>query len=64
MSTLSRKIDFAVIISVSNANPNGDPLNETGLAKTMKVSEKYLMYVLKKNQKPIPRYGRENICAV
>ncbi len=27
MSTLSRKIDFAVIISVTNANPNGDPLN-------------------------------------
>ncbi|MBN1482258.1 type I-C CRISPR-associated protein Cas7/Csd2 [candidate division KSB1 bacterium] len=27
MSTLSKKIDFAVIISVSNANPNGDPLN-------------------------------------
>ncbi|HHY65559.1 MAG TPA: type I-C CRISPR-associated protein Cas7/Csd2 [Clostridiaceae bacterium] len=27
MSTLSRKIDFAAIISVTNANPNGDPLN-------------------------------------
>ena len=27
MSTLSRKIDFTVIISVTNANPNGDPLN-------------------------------------
>jgi CRISPR-associated protein Csd2 len=27
MSTLSNKIDFAVIISVNNANPNGDPLN-------------------------------------
>lgn len=27
MSTLSGKIDFAVIVSVSNANPNGDPLN-------------------------------------
>ena len=24
---LSKKIDFAIIISVSNANPNGDPLN-------------------------------------
>lgn len=27
MTTLSNKIDFAVIISVNNANPNGDPLN-------------------------------------
>lgn len=27
MSSLQHKIDFAVIISVSHANPNGDPLN-------------------------------------
>lgn len=27
MTTLSRKIDFAVIVCVRNANPNGDPLN-------------------------------------
>lgn len=27
MSTLGQKIDFAVILSVKNANPNGDPLN-------------------------------------
>jgi CRISPR-associated protein Csd2 len=27
MTTLTNKIDFAVIISVKNANPNGDPLN-------------------------------------
>lgn len=27
MGALDRKIDFAVIISVRNANPNGDPLN-------------------------------------
>ena len=27
MSTLSNKIDFAVILSVTKANPNGDPLN-------------------------------------
>ena len=27
METLKNKIDFAVIISVKNANPNGDPLN-------------------------------------
>lgn len=27
MNTLSKKIDFAVIIGVQNANPNGDPLN-------------------------------------
>lgn len=28
MNTLERKIDFAVIISVTDANPNGDPLND------------------------------------
>lgn len=27
MTTLTKKIDFAVIFSVKNANPNGDPLN-------------------------------------
>ncbi|UTR13108.1 type I-C CRISPR-associated protein Cas7/Csd2 [Salipaludibacillus sp. LMS25] len=27
MSTLDHKIDFAVVVSVSKANPNGDPLN-------------------------------------
>jgi CRISPR-associated protein Csd2 len=27
MTTLTNKIDFAVIINVKNANPNGDPLN-------------------------------------
>jgi len=27
MTTLSKKIDFAVILTVSHANPNGDPLN-------------------------------------
>ena len=27
MSTLSKKIDFAVIVTVKHANPNGDPLN-------------------------------------
>lgn len=27
METLSKKIDFAVIMRVKNANPNGDPLN-------------------------------------
>lgn len=27
MTTLSKKIDFAIIMRVKNANPNGDPLN-------------------------------------
>lgn len=27
MATLSKKIDFAIIMSIKNANPNGDPLN-------------------------------------
>lgn len=27
MSTLQNKIDFAVVLRVKNANPNGDPLN-------------------------------------
>lgn len=28
MTTLNKKIDFAILIGVNNANPNGDPLNE------------------------------------
>jgi len=28
MSILKNKIDFAAVIMVNNANPNGDPLNE------------------------------------
>ena len=27
MAVLTKKIDFAIIMSVKNANPNGDPLN-------------------------------------
>ena len=27
MEVLNKKIDFALIFSVKNANPNGDPLN-------------------------------------
>src|SRR6476469_6819538 len=27
MSTLQNKIDFALVLRVKNANPNGDPLN-------------------------------------
>ncbi len=27
MTTLQNKIDFSVVFSVKNANPNGDPLN-------------------------------------
>lgn len=27
MATLSKKIDFAIIMKIKNANPNGDPLN-------------------------------------
>ena len=27
MTTLQNKIDFALVIAVEHANPNGDPLN-------------------------------------
>ncbi|MFP3470972.1 type I CRISPR-associated protein Cas7, partial [Micrococcus sp. SIMBA_144] len=27
MTILNKKIDFAVVLSVTNANPNGDPVN-------------------------------------
>ena len=27
MTSISRKIDFAVVFAVTNANPNGDPLD-------------------------------------
>ena len=44
MSILENKIDFVVLISVNNANPNGDPLMETDLGLHTQVSGKYLMY--------------------
>ncbi len=36
MSVLQNKIDFAVVISCKNANPNGDPLNGNQPRKTFK----------------------------
>lgn len=35
MNTLQNKIDFAVVLSVKNANPNGDPLNGNRPRQTM-----------------------------
>lgn len=35
MSTLSNKIDFMVLVNVSHANPNGDPLNGNRPRQTM-----------------------------
>jgi len=40
MSTLQNKIDFAVILRVKNANPNGDPLDGTALAQITLALEK------------------------
>ena len=46
MNTLKNKIDFAVIVTVDHANPNGDPLN--GNIRCMHK---------KKNQKSSSGYG-------
>jgi CRISPR-associated protein Csd2 len=35
MSTLQNKIDFAVVLRVNHANPNGDPLNGSQVLKVL-----------------------------
>ena len=35
MRAFQNKVDFAVILSVKNANPNGDPLNGNRQRETM-----------------------------
>ena len=44
MSTLKNKIDFALVFSVKNANPNGDPLDETDREWIIAVTAKCPMY--------------------
>ena len=41
MSELKGKIDFVVLVSAKNANPNGDPLN----GNSLKGMEKFRRYV-------------------
>ena len=48
MKMLKNKYDFVAIISVANANPNGDPLNEN---KT-------------KDKEYAPGDGRKNFCSI
>lgn len=45
MSTLSKKIDFAILISVENANPMVTRCVETVQEKTMTAMEKFRMFV-------------------
>ena len=52
MNNFTNKIDFAVLAMVTDANPNGDPLN--GNRRCMHQ---------KKDKKSITRYGREYICS-
>ena len=47
MSELKGKIDFTLFVSVSNANPNGDPLNGTVQELILTVMGKFQMYVSK-----------------
>lgn len=43
MAVLQNKIDFALVIAVNHANPNGDPLNGTARAKRMRDWVKFRM---------------------
>ena len=42
MTNLKGKIDFAVIISATNANPNGDPLNGNRPIALRTLARRYL----------------------
>jgi CRISPR-associated protein Csd2 len=57
MSELTNKIDFAVVFSVTHANPNGDPINGNRPRETydgLKEEDKKSSY----------GYGREYICTI
>ena len=41
METLQNKIDFALVIAVRHANPNGDPLNGNRPVKHTRDMEKF-----------------------
>ena len=62
MSTLKNKIDFLALISVKNANPNGDPLSGNMPRVTYdglgEISDVCI------NQEPLARYGRRHFRAV
>ena len=45
MSILNHKIDFAALLSVTMANPNGDPLDGNRREPTTKISVKFPTYV-------------------
>ena len=47
MSILKNKIDFAAIISVDHANPNGDPLMEIVRALLIREMERFQTFVLR-----------------
>lgn len=41
MATLNNKIDFALVFTVRNANPNGDPLGATARAPHMTATARF-----------------------
>lgn len=47
MSELKGKIDFLMLITVKDANPNGDPLNGNRPRENFDGLEKFPMYVSK-----------------
>ena len=61
MSNLQNKIDFTVLVKVSNANPNGDPLNGNR-PRTTYTGQGEISDV--KDTEPFSGYGRADFCAV
>jgi len=58
MSVLEHKIDFAVLVTAANANPNGDPLNGN------RPRENYGCVHQAEDPEQTAGHGRECVCAV
>ena len=65
MSALTHKIDFAAIVTVTNANPNGDPLNGNRPRETYdghgEISD---VYIKRKIRNWLQDMGRKDLCPV
>jgi hypothetical protein len=63
MATLSRKIDFAVTLTVQHANPNGDRLTATAHASLTRASRMW-MYPSAQDSQRWQDLGHNDFCAI
>ena len=64
MSVLQNKIDFVVLVKVTNANPNGDPLNGNRPRTTYTGKGEISDVCIEKDQEPVAGHEGENFRTV